>query len=732
MAKLPNNIIEQNITYTLESNYMPYAMSVIVSRAIPEIDGFKPSHRKLLYTMYKMGLLKGNRRKSADVVGQTMQLNPHGDGAIYETMVRLTRAYEALLYPFVDSKGSFGKVYSRDMAYAASRYTEVKLSEICTEIFKDIDKNPVDFIDNYNGTLKEPVLFPTTFPNVLVTPNQGIAVGMASNISSFNLTEVCNATIEYIKDKTIDLKKYLLGPDFSTGGQLLYNENEINKVYETGRGSFKVRAKYKYDKKNSCIDIYEIPYTTTIEAILDKVFALVKSGKIKEITAARDETDLKGMKLTLDIKRSADPELLMHKLFAMTPLTDSFSCNFNILINGKPKCIGIKEILDEWLIFRINCIKRQTSYDIEKNKEKLHLLNALSKILVDIDKAIAIIRNTEEDSKVIPNLMNGFSIDKLQADYIADIRLRNLNKEYLLNRISEKEKLEDEIKKLEDLLENEKKIQQLIISELKSIAKKYGSERKTEIIYEDDIPEISEDALIEDYPLKIFLTRQNYFKKIPLTSLRSASEHKFKEDDRMLQEIETSNKADILFFSTLGNVYKSKIYELPDCKASALGDYLPNLLAMEENEQIIFIACTYDYLGYLIFAFENGKIAKINMESYQTKVNRKKLINAYSVKSRLVFADYILEDRDYIGVRDIDKATLFSSSLISPKQTKNSAGIQVYKLKKNSILSLVMPKESFSTDDVEYYRTSSIPSTGHFIREIDKKNNNLDNQLNLL
>lgn len=725
------NVIKQNITHVLESNYMPYTMSVIVSRAIPEIDGFKPAHRKLLYTMYKMGLLKGGRRKSADVVGQTMQLNPHGDASIYETMVRLTRGYDALLHPFVDSKGNFGKVYSRDMAYAASRYTEVKLADICSEIFFDIDKNTVDFIDNYNGTMKEPVLLPTTFPNLLVTPNQGIAVGMASSIASFNLKEVCTATIEYIKDKNTDLKKHLLGPDFSTGGQLIYNEEEIDKIYKTGRGGFKLRAKYRYDKKNSCIEIYEIPYTTTQEAICDKIITLVKSGKIKEITEVRDETDLKGLKIALDIRKSADPDTLMQKLFAMTPLVDTFSCNFNILINGRPKTMGIAEILDEWIIFRTECIRKQLNYDIKKTEEKLHLLEGLSKILLDIDKAIKIIRNTEQDNMVIPNLMEGFQIDTIQAEYIADIRLRNLNKEYLLNRINEKDNLENLLADLKATIESDKKIHSLISASLKNIIKKYQQDRRTEIIYEEEIEEISVDIFIEDYGLKLFLTAEGYFKKIPLISLRSASDHKFKEDDYMLTELESTNKADILFFSSQGSVYKARAYDLPDCKASLLGEYLPNLLDLSEGEKIIYMTATLDYSGYMIFAFENGKIAKIKMDSYQTKVNRKKLLNAYSLKSRLIFADYIYEDRDYIGVRDTDKATLFSTALIEPKQTKNSSGVQFYNLKKNSVLSILMPSENFKSDDIEYYRTNKIPSTGHFITENDKRANDLEAQIKL-
>ena len=726
---MANNIIEQQITDTLELNYMPYVMSVIVSRAIPEIDGFKPSHRKLLYTMYKMGLLTNERRKSADVVGQTMQLNPHGDGAIYETLVRLTRGYDALLNPFIDSKGNFGKIYSRDMAYAASRYTEVKLAPICHEIFKDIDKNTVDFIDNYNGEMKEPVLFPTTFPNILVTPNTGIAVGMASSISSFNLKEVCEATIQYVKNKDVDLSKYLLAPDFSTGGSLIYNKKDIDKIYETGRGSFKVRSKYRYDKKNSCIDVYEIPYSTTIEAIIDKIITLVKNGKIRDITDVRDETDLKGLKITIDIKKSSDSDLVMQKLYSMTPLQDSFSCNFNLLIDGQPKTLGIKEIIHEWVRFRKNCIIRQIKYSIDKKTERLHLLIGLSKILLDIDKAISIIRNTEEDSKVIPNLIEGFDIEKLQAEYIAEIKLRNLNKEYLLNKISEKETLENEINDLKDKLNDENKINTLIIKDLKEVSKKYGSDRKTEIIYEEEIKTISEDDFIEDYALKIFLTKQNYFKKISLISLRSAGEQNLKEDDKLIQEIESSNKTELLFFSNKHNVYKQKAYDLPDSKASSLGDYLPNLLKMEEDEKILYIASTTDFKGFMIFGFKNGKIAKISMDSYSTKLNRKKIINAYSNKDEIIFIDYILEDKNYLAIRDTDKALLFNTELIAPKTTKNSSGVQVLNLKKNSKTSFIIPLEKFQAENIEYYRSNKIPSTGHFIIEADKVKNNLDNQI---
>ena len=725
------NIIEQQITDTLELNYMPYAMSVIVSRAIPEIDGFKPSHRKLLYTMYKMGLLSGERRKSADVVGQTMQLNPHGDGPIYETLVRLTRGYAALMHPFIDSKGNFGKVYSRDMAYAASRYTEVKLASICTEIFKDIDKDTVDFIDNYNGELKEPVLFPTTFPNLLVTPNTGIAVGMASTVASFNLKEVCEATIQYIKNNDVDISKYLLAPDFSTGGSLIYNKKDMEKIYETGRGSFKVRGKYRYDKKNSCIEIYEIPYSTTIEAIMDKTITLVKSGKIRDITDVRDETDLKGLKIAIDIRKSSNPELVVQKLYSMTPLQDSFSCNFNLLIDGQPRTLGVKEIIHEWVRFRKNCIVRQIKYSIGKKTERLHLLTGLSKILLDIDKAIAIIRNTEEDSKVIPNLMDGFDIEKLQAEYVAEIKLRNLNKEYLLNKVSEKDALEKEIADLKNTLGDEKKIDTIIIKDLKEVSKKHGMDRQTEIIYEEEIQTISEDDFIEDYPLKIFLTKQNYFKKISLVSLRSSGEQNIKEDDEIVEEFETTNKSELLFFSNKHNVYKQKAHEMPDSRASALGDYLPNLLKMDEDEKILYIAATTDFKGFMIFGFENGKIAKITMDSYSTKLNRKKIINAYSNKDKIIFIDYILEDRNYLAFRDVDKALLFSTELIAPKTTKNSSGIQVLTLKKNSKTSLIIAPENFKTENIEYYRNNKIPSTGHFIIEADKAKNSLEKQITL-
>ena len=718
-----NNYIEQPITKTLELNYMPYAMSVIISRAIPEIDGFKPSHRKLLYTMYLMGLLKGNRTKSTNVVGQTMKLNPHGDMAIYETLVRLTRGNDALLTPFIDSKGNFGKQFSRDMAFAASRYTEVKLDKICEEIFKNIDKDTVDFIDNYDGSMKEPVLFPTTFPNILVTNNQGIAVSMASSICSFNLKEVCDVTIKFIKNENIDIKKYLKAPDFSSGGELIYNEKEINNIYQTGRGSFKLRGKYRFDKKNSLIEIYEIPYTTTVEAIIDKIINLVKTNKIKEINDVRNETDKNGLKIAIDIKKSANAELLMHKLYSMTPLSDSFSCNFNVLIDGVPKTMGVKEILTEWLKFRIQCIKRQTAYDLEKKKVKHHLLSGLSKILLDIDKAISIIRDTEEDNMVIPNLIDGFNIDKEQAEYIAEIKLRNLNKEYLLNRVKEREQLEKDMKELKDIYDSEELIKNIICMELKEVSKKHGKPRKTEIIYHEEVKEIEEHELIEDYTAKFFLTKENYFKKVTLVSLRSSGEHKLKDEDVIVQEIEANNKAEIIFFSDKSNVYKIKAYDIPEVKVSNIGHYLPNILGMEEDENILYFVITNDFKGHMLFVFENGKIAKIPLEAYQTKVNRKKLINAYSDKSKLISIKYILDDRDIILIRDNTKAILINTSLIEEKATKSSMGISVLVNDKNSKVTYCLENDEFLCESIEYYRITELPVNPNLILDNDKKKN---------
>jgi len=714
------NLIEQNIVDTLESNYMPYAMSVIVSRAIPEIDGFKPSHRKLLYTMYKMSLLTGAKTKSSNIVGQTMKLNPHGDMAIYETMVRLTRGNNALLHPFVDSKGNFGKQYSRDMKFAAPRYTEAKLDKLCEEIFKDIDKNPVDFIDNYDSTTKEPVLLPTTYPNVLVNANQGIAVGMASNICSFNLEEICKTTIALIDDNDINLEDYLKAPDFSSGGQLIYSEKEIRDIYNNGRGSFKVRAKYRYDKENNCIEIIEIPYTTTVEAIIDQIIDLIKAGKIKEITDVRDETDLSGLKLTLDIRRNTDPEALMNKLFKLTPLQDSFNCNFNILINGRPRVMGVRTILDEWLSFRVECIKRQTLFDIEKKSDKLHLLMGLKKILLDIDKAIAIIRGTEQEALVIPNLMEGFDIDQIQSEYIAEIKLRNLNKEYILNRVGEVDDLIKEIADLKDIYGNEKRVRKIIQKQLGEISKKFGQPRRTEIIHEEHIEEITNENLIEDYNLKIFLTEQNYLKKIALVSLRANPDHKLKDDDTIVQEIETHNKADILLFSNKYNVYKMKIYDIPDCKASSLGEYLTNLLGLENDEKIIFITATDNYEGYMLFFYENGKGAKIDLASYATKTNRKKLANAYYDGSPLVRMLFATEDIELVAQSSIKKVLVFNTDGINSKTTRNSQGVQVLASKKGSILISIKTLDEVKFADLDYYKTKNIPAIGCYIKEEDK------------
>lgn len=720
MANHLNLPTEQKIVDTLERNYMPYAMSVIVSRAIPEIDGFKPSHRKLLYTMYKMGLLTGNRTKSANVVGQTMKLNPHGDMAIYETMVRMTRGNNALLHPFIDSKGNFGKQYSKDMQFAAPRYTEVKLDKICEELFRDLDKNTVEFVDNYDGTLKEPTLLPTTFPNILVNANQGIAVGMASNLCSFNLREVCETTIHFIQDENTPIETYLKAPDLSSGGQLIYNAKEIADIYATGRGSFKLRGKYRFDKTNNCIEIYEIPYSTTVEAIIDAIISLVKTGKIKEITDVRDETDLSGLKITLDIRKSADPDSIMNKLFKLTPLQDSFSCNFNILIDGHPRVMGVREILTEWLKFRINCIKRQLLFDIDKKNEKLHLLLGLEKILLDIDKAIRIIRETEHETEVVPNLMSGFGIDQIQAEYIAEIRLRNLNKEYIINRVSEIDALQKEIAELQNTYNNEPEIKKIIIKQLTEVAKKYGQDRRTEIIQEDRVKEITKEHLIEDYNLRLFLTEHNYLKKVPLVSLRANPEHKLKEDDQIIQEIETHNKADLLLFSNKHVVYKMKIYEIPDCKASSLGEYLTNLLELEADEKIIYLVATDNYQGYLLFAFENGKIAKIDLQSYATKTNRKKLANAYSNLSPLVRMLYLSGDIELVAYSSINKVLIFPTLNINPKTTRDSQGVQVLKGKKGSRMIAIKTLDEVTFSNPDYYRTKNIPAIGCYLKEEDK------------
>ncbi|HHU51732.1 MAG TPA: topoisomerase IV [Firmicutes bacterium] len=716
------NLINQKIVDTLEQNYMPYAMSVIVSRAIPEIDGFKPSHRKLLYTMYKMGLLTGARTKSANVVGQTMKLNPHGDMAIYETLVRLTRGNDALLHPYIDSKGNFGKQYSKDMRFAAPRYTEVKLEKICEEIFRDLEKDAVDFVDNYDGTMKEPTLLPTTFPNILVNANQGIAVGMASNICSFNLKEVCTATIQYIKDENVNIEEYLLAPDLSSGGELIYNKREIMNIYRTGRGSFKLRAKYRYNQVNNCVEIYEIPYTTTVEAIMDAIINLVKNGKAKEITDVRDETDLGGLKIALDLKKNVDPDGLMKKLYRFTPLQDSFNCNFNILVDGKPKVMGVKQILAAWITFRINSIKRQTLFDLHKKQDQLHLLIGLKEILLDIDKAIKIIRETEEEKEVIPRLMQGFTIDRTQAEYIAEIKLRNLNKEYILNRLADVERLKEEIAALQATYESEDKIKEIIQEQLATVAKKYGKPRRTQLISEEQVEEITMEHLIDDFNLKLFLTKENYLKKVALTSLRSNSEHKLKDDDFFVQEVESKNKADLLLFSNKHTVYKMKIYDLPDCKASSLGEYLPNLLELEEDERIIHLVATEDYQGHILFAFANGKMAKIDLASYATKTNRKKLANAYSNLSPLVKIINLQEDRELVAISSINKVLIFDTANINPKTTRDSQGVQVLRGKKDSKLVALKELEEVTFTDLDYYRTKNIPAIGYYLKEEDEIN----------
>ncbi len=712
-------IIGQPICDTLEFNYMPYAMSVIVSRAIPEIDGFKPSHRKLLYTMYKMGLINGAKTKSSNVVGQTMKLNPHGDGAIYETMVRLARANEALLVPFVDSKGNFGKQYSRDMAYAAPRYTEVKLEQICTEVFRDIDKNTVDFVDNYDNTTQEPTLLPVSFPNILVNPNTGIAVGMASNICSFNLREVCAGTAAYLKNPNADVFEHIIAPDFPTGGTIVYNKSALEEIMTTGRGSFKVRAKYRYDKENSCIEIYEIPYSTTIEAIRDKIIECVKTGKTKEISDIRDETDLQGLKITIDIKKSTDPEQLMAKLFKMTPLEDSFGCNFNVLIGSRPMVLGVKEIIAQWSQFRIGCVKRGLEYDINEKSDKLHLLQGLKKILLDIDKAVAIIRTTEVEAEVIPNLMRGFEIDEVQAEFVADIKLRNLNKEYILKRTAEIEKLIADIEEMKRILGSDKEVKKVIIKQLDEVAKKYGQDRKTDLISESEVQTVSETEEIEDYRVRMFFTRENYLKKVTLVSLRAASEHKLKDGDEILCAQEASNKDEVLLFTDKGEVYKYRIHEIPDCKASSYGEYLPNLLGMEPGEKIIHMVVTSKYDGYMIYAFENGKAAKVEMSGYATKTNRRKLTAAYSTKSPLVGIFHIPEDGDVVFMSKGGRALVCSSSLIAAKSKRDTQGVQVYLSKRDKELEKAAPIANFSFENIKDYTATRLPSSGQKLKGSD-------------
>ena len=708
---------QQHITETLEKNYMPYAMSVIISRAIPEIDGLKPSHRKLLYTMYKAGLLNGGRTKSANVVGQTMKLNPHGDSAIYETMVRLTEGNGALLHPYVDSKGNFGKVYSRDMAYAASRYTEVKLAPICREVFDDIDKDVVDFIDNYDGTMKEPVLLPVKYPSILTNSNQGIAVGMASNICSFNLKEVCAAAAAYLKNPNCDVSKHLIAPDFSTGGELLYDKEEMSKIYKTGKGSVKVRSRYNYDKKNNCIEITEIPYSTTVEAIIDKIIELIKANKLKEISDIRDETDLNGLKITIDLKRGTDPEKLMSKLYKSTPLMDSFGCNFNILINSEPMVLGVADIMRHWSEFRIDCIKRKTAFDINKKSERLHLLQGLEKILLDIDKAIKIIRETQYEADVVPNLMEGFGIDDVQAEYIAEIKLRNLNREYILKRTEDIENLIDELASLRAILGSDEKVKEIIISELKEISKKYGKERKTAVISAEEITEYNEEEIIEDYPLKLFLTRDGYLKKISHVSLRTSGAQKLKDGDEIVSEFDTVNKSEMIVFTNMCNAYKLKTHEVSDGKASQLGEYLPSYLKMDEGEHVVGMTVTTDFHGYMLFCFENGKMTKTPVKNYETKLNRKKLAKAFSAASPLVKLIFLEEDIELVAVSTVGKALAFNTSAVPVKTTRDSQGVAVMTLKKAAHLKDVLTPEQFGAEDLKYYKTKNIPAVGCFIKE---------------
>ena len=725
---LRGTVVDQAITETLDANYMPYAMSVIVSRAIPEIDGFKPSHRKLLYTMYKMGLLTGGRTKSANIVGQTMRLNPHGDAAIYETMVRLAKGNESLLHPFVDSKGNFGKVYSRDMAYAASRYTEAKLAPICAELFRDLDCDAVDFVDNYDGTMKEPALLPTTFPNVLVSANQGIAVGMASQICGFNLAEVCDTTIAYLKNPDHDIASTLLAPDFPTGGQIICDEDELCRIYATGRGGLKVRARWRYDKKENVIEVYEIPYSTSIEVILDKVAELVKAGKVKEISDMRDETDLSGLKLAIDLKRGVDPEKLMQKLFKLTPLQDTASCNFNILIGGMPRVMGVGEILQEWTAWRTECVKRRVFYILSRKKEKLHLLLGLKRILLDIDKAIAIIRETEEEAEVIPNLMIGFGIDEKQAEYVAEIKLRNINKEYILKRVQETQSLADEIDDLEDTLAKPARVRRIIISELETVRKKYGQPRKTEILYGHEVEEYREEEQVEDYPVTLFLSREGYFKKITPQSLRMSGEQKYKEGDGPMQQIETTNAAELMFFTDRCQVYKTRVSEFADSKASLLGDYLPGKLGMDDGESVIYLLLPGDYSGQLLFFFENGKAARVELKAYATVSNRRRLTGAYSDKSPLVTILPLREDQELVLLSSEPRALIFHTSQLAPKATRTTQGVAVMTLKPKYHLQRAVPVEQSGIVNLTRYRTRSIPAAGALVKPEDQG----EEQLSLL
>ena len=717
---LVGSTTEQAISETLEINYMPYAMSVIVSRAIPEIDGFKPSHRKLLYTMYKMGLLTGGRTKSANIVGQTMRLNPHGDAAIYETMVRLAKGNETLLHPFVDSKGNFGKVYSRDMAYAAARYTEAKLDSICTELFKDIDSDTVDMVDNYDATMKEPSLLPTTFPNVLVSANQGIAVGMASNICSFNLKEICDTTIALMKNPEHDILETLPGPDFSTGAELLFDEAATREIYSTGRGSFKLRAKWRYVKEGNLIEITEIPYSTATEVIMDKVADLIKAGKIKEITDMRDETDLGGLKLTIDLKRGVDPEKLMQKLFRLTPLQDSFPCNFNILIAGMPRVMGVGEILEEWTAWRTDCVKRRLFYQIGKKEDRLHLLKGLERILLDIDKAIRVIRETEQESEVVPNLMIEFGIDEIQANYVAEIKLRNINKEYILKQTRAIDQLEKEIADLQSTLNSSRKLKNVIIKELEDVSKKFGQPRRTEIIYDVQEAAVEEEVEeIPDYPVTVFVSKEGYLKKITAQSLRMSGEQKFKEGDSLSFSRETTNRDELLVFTDKFQCYKGRLSDFADGKASQLGDYLPQKLGMESGETVKQVVFAGDYKGFILFFFENGKVAKVPLSAYETKTNRKKLTGAYSDKSPLINAVALDADIQMALYTSDGRCAIFSTAQLLPKTTRNTQGVAVLTLKKKAVLTDALALEASGIVNQSRYRTKTIPSAGALLKEED-------------
>ena len=705
-------VVHQNIIDTLEVNYMPYAMSVIMSRAIPEIDGFKPSHRKLLYTMYKMGLLNGPTVKSANIVGRTMQFNPHGDAAIYETMIRLARGNESLLHPYVESKGNFGKSYSKNMQYAASRYTEAKLAPIAAELFRDIDKDTVDFVPNYDNSMQEPTLFPVTFPSVLVNANMGIAVGMASNICSFNLGEICNTTIELIKDPDADITETLKAPDFIGGGQIIYDEALMREIYRTGRGSFKLRAKYNYDKSSNCIDIYEIPATTTSEAIIDKIIDLAKAGKVKEISDIRDETDKKGLKITIDLKRGTDPDKLMKKLFKSTPLEDSFGCNFNVLIAGTPQVLGVRELLLEWIAFRTQCVNRRVYFDLSKAKDRLHLLEGLQKILLDIDKAIKIIRSTDEEQEVVPNLMIGFGIDKIQAEYVAEIKLRHLNREYILKRTADIEQLRKDIEDMEDILSSKSRVKKIIISELKEVVEKYDKPRRTEIIFADAEEDEEEIEEIPDYPVTLFFTKEGYFKKITPQSLRMSGEQKLKEGDEIVQTVEASNNTDLLFFTDRCQVYKAKAADFSDTKASVLGDFVVSALQMDKDESAVYMAVTTDYKGYMLFFFENGKVAKVDLSAYETKTNRKKLIKAYCDKFPIVAIKQIKEDCEIVMKSTSGRILLLNTGAVSPKTTKDTQGVGVMTQRKNHRLESVAEFTEDMFAKPARYRTRTLPAAG--------------------